>query len=122
LRAFARAFQQGTIDSHGSTERLVEAISALPGIGAWTAGYIVLRGLGEPDGFPSGDLILKREAGSPGSPLTGRELDARAEQWRPFRGYAVLHLWEAATLQVRRRRPPVRFEVRRQPVLPAPHD
>jgi AraC family transcriptional regulator, regulatory protein of adaptative response / DNA-3-methyladenine glycosylase II len=104
LRAFARAFQQGTVNSHGSTEHLVEAISALPGIGAWTAGYIVLRGLGEPDGFPSGDLILKREAGSPDSPLTARELDARAEQWRPFRGYAVLHLWEAATLQPRRRR------------------
>jgi AraC family transcriptional regulator of adaptative response / DNA-3-methyladenine glycosylase II len=122
LRAFARAVQQGTINSHGSTEHLVEAISALPGIGAWTAGYIVLRGLGEPDGFPSGDLILKREAGSPASPLTARELDARAEQWRPFRGYAVLHLWEAATLEQRRRRPPARFEVRRQPVLPAPQD
>jgi AraC family transcriptional regulator, regulatory protein of adaptative response / DNA-3-methyladenine glycosylase II len=124
LRAFARAVQQGTIDPQGATEHLVEAISGLPGIGAWTAGYIVLRGLGEPDGFPSGDLILKREAGSPGVPLTARELDARAEQWRPFRGYAVLHLWEAAVLEERqrRRRPPARFEVRRQPVLPAPRD
>jgi len=124
LRAFARAVQQGAIDPRAATGRLVEAISALPGIGAWTAGYIVLRGLGEPDGFPSGDLILKREAGLPSVPLTARELDARAEQWRPFRGYAVLHLWEAAVLEERRRSrsPPARFEVRRQPVLPAPRD
>jgi AraC family transcriptional regulator, regulatory protein of adaptative response / DNA-3-methyladenine glycosylase II len=122
LRAFARAVQQGAIDPHGTTEQLVEVLSALPGVGAWTAGYIVLRGLGEPDGFPSGDLILKRQAGSAGVPLTVRELDARAEQWRPFRGYAVLHLWEAAALEERRQRPPAPFEVRRQPVLPVPRD
>ena len=100
LRAFARAVQQGAIDPHGTTEQLVEVLSALPGVGAWTAGYIVLRGLGEPDGFPSGDLILKRQAGSAGVPLTARELDARAERWRPFRGYAVLHLWEAAAVEI----------------------
>lgn len=122
LRAFARAVQQGAIDPHSSSEHLIEVLGALPGVGAWTAGYIVLRGLGEPDGFPSGDLILKRQAGCAGVPLTARELDARAEQWRPFRGYAVLHLWEAAALEERRKRPPATFEVRRQPVLPAPRD
>lgn len=97
LRAFARAIQQGVIDPHASSEQLFDALCALPGIGAWTAGYIVLRGLGESDGFPSGDLILKRQAAAAGAPLTARQLDARAESWRPFRGYAVLHLWEDAT-------------------------
>lgn len=111
LRAFAHAVRQGVIDPHGATEQLVDALCALPGIGAWTAGYIVLRGLGEPDGFPSGDLILKRQAGSAGASLTARELDARAESWRPFRGYAVLHLWEAAAHEkprARSRATPVR--------------
>jgi AraC family transcriptional regulator of adaptative response / DNA-3-methyladenine glycosylase II len=112
LRAFARAVQQGDIDPEGPIEQLVGALTDLPGIGAWTAGYIVLRGLGAPDGFPSGDLILKRQAGA-GAPLTARELDARAERWRPFRGYAVLHLWEAAAQQARRKRPPVRGRAKR---------
>ena len=103
LRAFARAVRKGAIDPDGSIEQLVEVLTGLPGVGAWTAGYIVLRGLGAPDGFPSGDLILKRQAGAAGAPLTARELDARAERWRPFRGYAVLHLWEAAARQARRK-------------------
>ncbi len=96
LRAFARAVLTGAVDPRGSIEQLVGALLELPGVGPWTAGYIVLRGLGAPDGFPSGDLILKQQAGAAGAPLTARELDARAERWRPFRGYAVLHLWEAA--------------------------
>jgi AraC family transcriptional regulator, regulatory protein of adaptative response / DNA-3-methyladenine glycosylase II len=124
LRAFARAVREGAIDSHGSTEHLLAALTELPGVGAWTAGYVLLRGLGEPDGFPSGDLIVKRQAGGTArTPLTSRELDERAEQWRPFRGYAVLHLWDAAAQEEkRRRRLPVTFEVRRQPVPAAPQD
>ena len=112
LRAFARAVQQGDIDPAGSIEQLIGTLTDLPGVGAWTAGYIVLRGLGAPDGFPSGDLILKRQAGV-GAPLTARELDARAERWRPFRGYAVLHLWEAAAQQAQRKRAPVRGRAKR---------
>jgi AraC family transcriptional regulator, regulatory protein of adaptative response / DNA-3-methyladenine glycosylase II len=101
LRAFAAVVRTGAVQQI-TMEQLPGVLQGRPGVGAWTAGYIVLRGLGAPDGFPSGDLILKREAGAAGRPLTARELDARAERWRPFRGYAVLYLWEAATRRARR--------------------
>ena len=66
------------------------------GIGAWTAQYIALRALGEPDAFPTGDLVLRRMAAAGNIPLTARALEVRAENWRPWRGYAVMHLWRAA--------------------------
>jgi AraC family transcriptional regulator of adaptative response / DNA-3-methyladenine glycosylase II len=103
LRAFAGMVRQGALQQ-SAAEELLAALQALPGVGPWTAGYIVWRGLGWRDGFPSGDLILKRAAGAVGKPLSARELDARAEAWRPFRGYAVLHLWEAATRRATRAR------------------
>jgi AraC family transcriptional regulator of adaptative response / DNA-3-methyladenine glycosylase II len=69
---------------------------ALPGFGPWTAQYVALRALGEPDAFPVGDLVLRRIASPNGAPLTPRILEERAERWRPWRGYATLHLWRAA--------------------------
>jgi len=64
------------------------ALTSIPGIGPWTAQYIAMR-LGEPDAFPAGDLILRRNAGD----LTERELLRRAEAWRPFRAYGAMLLW-----------------------------
>jgi AraC family transcriptional regulator of adaptative response / DNA-3-methyladenine glycosylase II len=95
LQGFARAVRDGAIAFNASSERVKRALLQLPGVGPWTAGYVALRGLGEPDGFPAGDLILRQQASS-ASPLTASELEARAELWRPFRGYAVVHLWEAS--------------------------
>ena len=72
---------------------------ALPGIGPWTADYIALRALGDPDVFPAGDLVLRKAlAHLPGG--TGRPVDvaaatARAARWRPWRGYGAQHLWTA---------------------------
>jgi AraC family transcriptional regulator of adaptative response / DNA-3-methyladenine glycosylase II len=60
----------------------------VPGVGPWTRSYIAMR-LGDPDAFPAGDLILRRNAGN----LTERELLQRAERWRPFRAYAAMLLW-----------------------------
>jgi AraC family transcriptional regulator of adaptative response / DNA-3-methyladenine glycosylase II len=57
---------------------------------------VALRALGEPDAFPAADLVLRRMSGPDGAPLTTRALEARAEVWRPWRGYAVMHLWRAA--------------------------
>ena len=68
-------------------------LCALPGVGRWTAGYVELRGLSEPDAFPFGDLLLRRLASTGSKPLTALALEERAECWRPFRGYAVFHLW-----------------------------
>jgi len=72
----------------------VARLVALPGIGDWTAQYIALRALGEPDAFPHTDLALRRafetEAGERPSP---EALLARAEAWRPWRAYAASHIW-----------------------------
>jgi len=95
LQGFARAVRDSEVAFSDPHARVLRALAALPGVGPWTAGYVALRGLGDPDGFPVGDLILRQQA-SPGSTaLTARELDTRAQAWRPFRGYAVMHLWQA---------------------------
>ena len=65
------------------------ALASLPGFDADAAQYVALCALGEPDAFPR---VARK-------PLTVRELDARMEAWRPWRGYALIHLWHAATLQ-----------------------
>jgi AraC family transcriptional regulator, regulatory protein of adaptative response / DNA-3-methyladenine glycosylase II len=94
LQGFARAVHDGAVAFNEPRERVMRALIGLPGVGPWTAGYVALRGLGDPDGFPAGDLILRQQASPTSTALMARELNARAELWRPFRGYAVMHLWE----------------------------
>lgn len=101
VREVARAFLDGRVDfrPERALEEHVARWSALPGIGPWTAHYVAIRALGHADAFPVGDLVLRRAAADPGSPPVGaRELAARAERWRPWRAYAAIHLWRAATL------------------------
>jgi AraC family transcriptional regulator of adaptative response / DNA-3-methyladenine glycosylase II len=64
-------------------------LRAIPGVGEWTAEYIAMRALGWPDAFPAGDLGVQRALGV----SSAREARARAEAWRPWRAYAVMHLW-----------------------------
>jgi AraC family transcriptional regulator of adaptative response / DNA-3-methyladenine glycosylase II len=104
LRVLARAVADGVIDFGAPADEIVAALTALPGVGAWTAQYVALRGLNEPDAFPSGDVVLRRLASANGTPLTRRALDARAAAWRPWRGYATVHLWSAAAAQRQCRR------------------
>jgi AraC family transcriptional regulator of adaptative response / DNA-3-methyladenine glycosylase II len=96
ISALARAVDSGRIELDGSAdpERTREALCELPGIGDWTAQYISMRALGDPDAFPAGDLILQRAAGSEAKPLGERALRERSQSWRPWRSYAVLHLWQ----------------------------
>jgi AraC family transcriptional regulator of adaptative response / DNA-3-methyladenine glycosylase II len=68
------------------------ALAAIPGIGEWTAQYIAMRALRQADAFLSGDVVLRRMAGG----CSRRELDQRAERWRPYRSYAVMLLWQSA--------------------------
>jgi AraC family transcriptional regulator of adaptative response / DNA-3-methyladenine glycosylase II len=96
IQGLARAVVDGRVDFGASMDELVAALASLRGFGSWTAHYIALRALGEPDAFPTGDLVLCRMASANGHPLTTRELQIRAEAWRPWRGYAVMHLWRAA--------------------------
>jgi AraC family transcriptional regulator of adaptative response / DNA-3-methyladenine glycosylase II len=70
----------------------------MAGISEWTAQYIAMRELREPDAFPADDIALKRAlAEREGRWLTSREVIARAERWRPWRAYAAQHLWAATT-------------------------
>ncbi|HEY7643339.1 MAG TPA: AlkA N-terminal domain-containing protein [Steroidobacteraceae bacterium] len=96
IRALACATHEDTIDFGAGVEEVVAALSKLPGFDSAAAQYVALCALGEPDAFPRGDLIVRRMAGSQRKPLTARELDARMEAWRPWRGYALIHLWQAA--------------------------
>ncbi len=90
IRALARAVRDGSVTFDGISTP--DALRAIPGIGDWTAQYVAMRALNEPDAFPSGDLILRRMAGD----LTARELERRSDSWRPWRAYAVMLLWQAA--------------------------
>jgi AraC family transcriptional regulator, regulatory protein of adaptative response / DNA-3-methyladenine glycosylase II len=90
VRAFARAVAADEIrlDRSVSLDRLVSSVTALKGLGSWTAHYIALR-LGEPDACPTTDLALQRALPRPASTALG-EL---AERWRPWRALAATHLW-----------------------------
>ncbi|SDR61470.1 DNA-3-methyladenine glycosylase II [Rhizobiales bacterium GAS191] len=84
-------------DIFGPASGLEEAIAklrSLAGIGEWTAQYIAMRELREPDAFPAADIGLMRALTDPSGRRPGpAELVARAETWRPWRAYAALHLW-----------------------------
>jgi AraC family transcriptional regulator, regulatory protein of adaptative response / DNA-3-methyladenine glycosylase II len=78
----------------GSLDAAIARLTALPGIGDWTAHYIAMRALREPDAFPAADVGLLRAMTGPNEPRpTPAELLARAEVWRPWRAYAAQHLW-----------------------------
>ena len=76
---------EGVVDSDAFLNRLCE----VPGIGKWTAQYVAMRALGEPDAFPSSDLGLLRAMALG----TSRDLEQRAETFRPWRAYAAMYLW-----------------------------
>ena len=99
LRRLARTVADGTpvLDAGRPLEELVGGLCELPGVGPWTAHYVALRGLGVPDAFPAGDLGLRRALrGKSGSLPSAAEVAARAESWRPWRGYGALLLWREA--------------------------
>jgi len=74
-------------------DRSVDALTSLPGIGPWTAQYIAMRALAEPDAFPVGDVGVQRALGNADRHATAKETTKRAEAWRPWRAYAVMYLW-----------------------------
>jgi AraC family transcriptional regulator of adaptative response / DNA-3-methyladenine glycosylase II len=106
LTALAGAVATGAVrlDAGRDTDMLVGELTAIRGIGSWTAHYVAMRGLGDPDAFPAEDLGLRsgaaRLAGTPHAParrMTTRDLVAMAEPWRPWRAYAAMHLWHMLT-------------------------
>jgi AraC family transcriptional regulator of adaptative response / DNA-3-methyladenine glycosylase II len=97
LRRFAGAVARGELDLEALSglETAIERLSSLPGIGAWTAHEIALRGLGEPDAFPAGDLGVRRALARGRTLPPERAVRRRAERWRPWRGYAATALWNS---------------------------
>ena len=91
IRALARAVASGKIDFEGviDTEKFLASLCEIPGIGKWTAQYVAMRALREPDAFPSSDLGLLRAI----KLKSYRELEVRADAWRPWRAYAAMYLW-----------------------------
>jgi len=78
-----------------SPEALVARLCEVPGIGPWTAHYIAMRGLGWPDAFPPGDVAAAKAMRALFDTTTARDVAAHAERWRPWRGYALLRLWNS---------------------------
>jgi len=95
IRALAGAVASGEVvlDASRGLEDAVARLAAVPGIGAWTAHYVAMRALGEPDAFPAADLGLRRALGNGAGRLAPARVAERAEAWRPWRAYAVMHLW-----------------------------
>ena len=67
----------------------------LPGVGPWTAGYLAMRVLGNPDVLLTSDLVILQSAAALGLPATAKALAAHGQRWAPWRSYAALHLWRA---------------------------
>jgi AraC family transcriptional regulator of adaptative response / DNA-3-methyladenine glycosylase II len=98
LVGLAEALASGEIVIDGGAERdkVEHQLLARPGIGRWTASYVALRALGDPDAFVPADLGVRRaleRAGLPGDPAHAA---AVAERWRPWRAYALQYLWATA--------------------------
>jgi len=91
--AAAFATDARLFDPRRDLSEAVARLRQLPGIGEWTAQYIAMRALGETDAFLAGDVALQRIIAADGNRPSAAELLARAERWRPWRAYAVLHLW-----------------------------
>jgi AraC family transcriptional regulator of adaptative response / DNA-3-methyladenine glycosylase II len=95
LSALLAGLADGTVvlDSGSDWNSAREQLLALPGIGPWTAEVIAMRGLGDPDAFPASDLGLRMAAKQLGLPTDERTLLEHSSRWRPWRSYAVQHLW-----------------------------
>ncbi|GAA1174547.1 AlkA N-terminal domain-containing protein [Ornithinimicrobium humiphilum] len=122
LRALALALATGDLDlSPGASWSTARAgLLALPGIGPWTAEIVALRGLGDPDALPVGDVGLRAAARAVGLDDAPRALERRAEAWRPWRSYAVQLLWSSLDHPAARLPPPDPHHATGRPRPPAP--
>ncbi|WP_034661041.1 Ada metal-binding domain-containing protein [Cellulomonas sp. KRMCY2] len=94
LARLAEVLAAGLDLGPGADRDLARAtLGSIPGVGPWTVEYVALRAMGDPDAFPSHDLVLRQALGG----LSAAEAGRRAEAWRPWRGYAAQHLWTSRT-------------------------
>jgi AraC family transcriptional regulator of adaptative response / DNA-3-methyladenine glycosylase II len=91
--ALARDVASGALrlEPHAAVDSTLAALQSLPGVGPWTAQYIAMRALAWPDAFPHPDVAVLKAMRQRSAPRALRD----AEAWRPWRAYAVLHLWKS---------------------------
>ena len=90
-----QAIVDGVVDLSPAADRVLatEQLLAVKGIGPWTAAVVAMKALGDPDVFAGGDLALRKVAAELGLPSESADLDEAAVRWRPWRSYAMHHLW-----------------------------
>ena len=85
------------LDPAANLADFVEAFTSIKGIGEWTAQYVLMRGMKDPDAFPASDLGIVKALSAPGSArISPRDVAEQSEAWRPWRAYAALLLWNQA--------------------------
>jgi AraC family transcriptional regulator of adaptative response / DNA-3-methyladenine glycosylase II len=94
--ALARAQGSGHLcldgAAHHNPEESIKRLAELPGIGPWTANYIAMRAIRWPDAFPKEDIAVRNNLGG----VSAKEAEALSQAWRPWRSYAVMHVWSMA--------------------------
>jgi AraC family transcriptional regulator, regulatory protein of adaptative response / DNA-3-methyladenine glycosylase II len=97
VRALAEEVDRGRFSFvvNGSLSDFIEQLTRIPGIGDWTAQYIAMRAMGEPDAFPAEDLGIIKALQQGDKRLTPKQIRQRAEEWRPWRAYAAMYLWHS---------------------------
>ena len=102
LVGMAAAIAEGRVAPDAGADRAAaeRSLLALPGIGPWTASYVAMRALGDPDAFLAGDLGLRHAVERLGHAGDPRAVTALAERWRPWRAYAAIHLWRSLASSV----------------------
>jgi AraC family transcriptional regulator of adaptative response / DNA-3-methyladenine glycosylase II len=95
--ALAKALESGELCLDGGVHRnpddSMRLLEELPGIGPWTAHYIAMRALRWPDAFPREDIAVRNNLGG----VTAKQAEALSQPWRPWRSYAVMHVWSATS-------------------------
>jgi AraC family transcriptional regulator of adaptative response / DNA-3-methyladenine glycosylase II len=82
-----------TLDAGADREKARRRLLAVPGIGPWTAEYVAMRALRDPDAFPATDLGVHHALEQHGLDGRAAAAERRSASWRPYRAYAVIHLW-----------------------------
>jgi AraC family transcriptional regulator of adaptative response / DNA-3-methyladenine glycosylase II len=93
ILAMAEAFRSGALrlDAGADPDSTIHQLVTLPGIGQWTAHYIAMRGLRWPDAFPKEDIAVRQRLGG----VTAGQAEELSQAWRPWRSYAVMHVWRS---------------------------
>ena len=95
IRALAREMASGrlSLEPGAQPDEVIARLTALPGVGPWTAQYIAMRALRWPDAFPKEDVAARKALGG----VSAGAAEAASQAWRPWRSYALLHLWHSAS-------------------------